>query len=320
MQTSSTIVGSAVELALVVANGASNASVCHSEICVYPAPSVPVHCHACLAVHDEVRRQDKEDKATNNTHMRRATPKKAATNRKTKAKKINTAPLSSMQVTEFYFTNVVDDSGEPTSTYLCRCGTQRKMESGTGYTNLLSHVVMWHQNFITEMTCSNGNNGTLVGFIDDKTFKILSWIDMVLSCSLPFSFCESKAAEDYVKIGSISTDSLVSYMELLTREVEVVVSNLLPKKFGIIFDGWTFRSEHFVAVFASFLHDNKVENVLITMAPIVDDDVTDHSAKSHVAYSIMCSHSSGSATLASPTSLVTTALSTVLLLTYLASR
>ncbi|GMF33445.1 unnamed protein product [Phytophthora fragariaefolia] len=134
------------------------------------------------------------------------------------------------------------------------------------------------------MTSASANTGTLVGFIDDKTHKIFSWIDMLLSCNLPFSFCESEASSNYVKIGSLSTDSVVKYMRLLVREVETVIANILPKSFGTIFDGWTFRSEHYVAVFASFRHDGKTHNILIAMAPIIDDEVDDHTASSHVKF------------------------------------
>ncbi|ETO81822.1 hypothetical protein F444_03935, partial [Phytophthora nicotianae P1976] len=158
------------------------------------------------------------------------------------------------------------------------------MEPNTGYTNLLGHVFMWHTNFVAEMTSASTSTGTLVGFIDDKTHKVFSWIDMVLSCNLPFSFCETSAASNYVKIESLSTDSLVKYMRLLVREVESVIAGILPKSFGIIFDGWTFRSEHYVAVFASFRHDGKMQTILIAMAPIIDNEISDHTASSHVKF------------------------------------
>ncbi|ETO99903.1 hypothetical protein F441_22672 [Phytophthora nicotianae CJ01A1] len=128
------------------------------------------------------------------------------------------------------------------------------------------------------MTSASTSTGTLVGFIDDKTYKVFSWIDMVLSYNLPFSFCETSAASNYVKIGSLSTDSLVKYMRLLVREVETVIAGILPKSFRIISVGWTSRSEHYVAVFASFRHDGKMQNILIAMVPIIDNKISDHTA------------------------------------------
>ncbi|POM66721.1 LOW QUALITY PROTEIN: Hypothetical protein PHPALM_17370 [Phytophthora palmivora] len=127
----------------------------------------------------------------------------------------------------------------------------------------------------------------MVGFIDDKTRKIFSWTDMLLSCNFPFSFRESEAASNYVKIGSLSTDSPVKYMRLLVCEVETVIASILPKSFEIIFDGWTFRPEHYVAVFASFRHDGKTHNILIAMAPIIDDEVDDHTTSSHFLDTIL---------------------------------
>ncbi|RLN26809.1 hypothetical protein BBJ28_00023320, partial [Nothophytophthora sp. Chile5] len=95
----------------------------------------------------------------------------------------------------------------------CCCGVERRMEPKTGFTNLLGHIFMWHTNFVAEMMSASANTGTLVGFIDDKTHKIFSWIDMVLSCNLPFSFCETQAASVYVKIGSLAV--LVFHAKLL---------------------------------------------------------------------------------------------------------
>ncbi|RLN80751.1 hypothetical protein BBJ28_00021062 [Nothophytophthora sp. Chile5] len=73
-------------------------------------------------------------------------------------------------------------------------------------------------------------------------------------------------------------------MRLLVREFETVIANILPKSFGIIFEGWIFRSEHYVAVFASFRHDGKAQNILIAMAPIIDDEVDDYTANSHIKF------------------------------------
>ncbi|KAG6942397.1 hypothetical protein JG687_00019090 [Phytophthora cactorum] len=46
-------------------------------------------------------------------------------------------------------------------------------------------------------------------------------------------------------------------------------------------DGSTFQSEHYLAFFAVFEHDGRTDKVLLAIAHLVDDDVTDHSAASH---------------------------------------
>ncbi|ETN10483.1 hypothetical protein PPTG_10612 [Phytophthora nicotianae INRA-310] len=188
-------------------------------------------------------------------------PKKAKKAKPPK-KKVHTDPFTSKQVSSFYFKAVLDDDGEPTAVYVCRCGVQRRMEPNTGYTNLLGHVFMWHTNSVAEMTSASTSTGTLDGFIDDKTHKVLDRHGALVQLALLIL--------------------LVKYMRLLVREVETVIAGIMPKSFGIIFDGWTFRSEHCVAVFASFRHDGKMQTIVIAIAPIIDDDIRDYTASSNV--------------------------------------
>ncbi|POM66967.1 Hypothetical protein PHPALM_17100 [Phytophthora palmivora] len=114
---------------------------------------------------------------------------------------------------------------------------------------------MWHANFVAEMTSASANTGTLVGFIDDTTHKIYSWIDMLLSCNLPFSFCESEAASNYVKIDSLSTDSLVKYMRLLVPCLNHLESFLTGGRFGL----------STTLLFESIRQDDKTQIILIAM-------------------------------------------------------
>ncbi|KAF1776027.1 hypothetical protein GQ600_3724 [Phytophthora cactorum] len=65
------------------------------------------------------------------------------------------------------------------------------------------------------------------------------------------------------------------------RQVEQIIISVLLPKFGITFDGWSFHSEHYVAVFAGFDHDGHAETVMLTVAPLVANEVEDHTAKAH---------------------------------------
>ena len=42
-------------------------------------------------------------------------------------------------------------------------------------------------------------------------------------------------------------------MHVLTKEVESIITKLLPDKFALIFDGWKSGDTHFVGIFASFI-------------------------------------------------------------------
>ncbi|KAF1784144.1 hypothetical protein GQ600_15448 [Phytophthora cactorum] len=114
----------------------------------------------------------------------------------------------------------------------------------TGYSNLFNHAMKVHPDYLSTMKMSGFNSGTLVTFIDQKSqTTIYSWLVLIIEYNLP-------------------------YADLVTKTVEATLSEVPPSMFGIIIDGRTFLSEHFVAIFAVFDHDDRVEKVPLAMAPI----------------------------------------------------
>ncbi|GMF28627.1 unnamed protein product [Phytophthora fragariaefolia] len=126
------------------------------------------------------------------------------------------------------------------------------------------------------MLASGTNNATLVSFIDQKSQTVFCWIDWITACNLPFSWCEDSTVTKYTTFARISTETLLNYATLVVREVEIDVGLAIPVIIGIVFDGCTFKSEHFLAVFAVVGHDGRVDKVLLAFTPLIDDDATDH--------------------------------------------
>jgi hypothetical protein len=57
-------------------------------------------------------------------------------------------------------------------------------------------------------------------------------------------------------------------MEAVQGEVEDLIKKELPNKFGIIFDGWSFRSEGYYGVFASYPKGGSTKCPLLALQPI----------------------------------------------------
>ncbi|KAE9093331.1 hypothetical protein PF010_g17523 [Phytophthora fragariae] len=113
-----------------------------------------------------------------------------------------------------------------------------------GYSNLFSHVLKQHPDYVTTLANSGFNSGTLVVFIDQKSQTVYCWLDFVTERS---------------RLAS----------------VRLSLSNSVS---------WSFHSDHYVAVFAVFEHDQRSEKVILALAPIADDGVEDQTAESHVAF------------------------------------
>ncbi|KAG3198242.1 hypothetical protein PC128_g6195 [Phytophthora cactorum] len=164
-------------------------------------------------------------------------------------------PFSPRQVYSYFFKVILDDQDEPTAHFRYQCSFVRKQAPKTGYSNLFDHVLKQHPDFVATMLASGTNTATL-----------------------------NATVAKYNNLANISTETLLNYAGLVVREVEIDIGLALPVKFGITFDGWTFLSEHYLAAFAVFDHDGRADKVLLAFAPLIDDEVTDHSAVSHVKF------------------------------------
>ena len=65
----------------------------------------------------------------------------------------------------------------------------------------------------------------------------------------PFNFVEDKYVVKNTKLTPICTETLLKYLERLGKAVERKLRILLPDRFGLVFDGWSMGSEHYIAIF-----------------------------------------------------------------------
>ena len=69
------------------------------------------------------------------------------------------------------------------------------------------------------------------------------------------TFCE----DFYVRkntagtLRQINSKTLLKYPYKLNEKVKDKVSDELPEKFGLIFDGWSLVGEHYIAIFATWV-------------------------------------------------------------------
>ncbi|ETO63235.1 hypothetical protein F444_19050 [Phytophthora nicotianae P1976] len=71
-------------------------------------------------------------------------------------------------------------------------------------------------------------------------------------------------------------------MEGLTKAAEEYVGNEMPDKFGLILDGWTHESEHYLAVFSHYEARAGPIYPLLSLALIVFDAAGRFNADAHL--------------------------------------
>ncbi|KAG3081617.1 hypothetical protein PI124_g14212 [Phytophthora idaei] len=106
-----------------------------------------------------------------------------------------------------------------------------------------------------------------------RDLTVFKWIVWVLMRNMPLAEVDNPLTRELAGISSsdhVSSRSLSTYIKYLVPLVEALVEKILPLSFGVMLDGWTAKSTHYVAVFAAFMYDNKCHEVLLGFSPPLD--------------------------------------------------
>ncbi|ETP32418.1 hypothetical protein F442_18875 [Phytophthora nicotianae P10297] len=85
-----------------------------------------------------------------------------------------------------------------------------------------------------------------------------------------------------IQLPPYSIKTLLEDMEGLTKAAEEHVGNEMPDKFGLILDGWTHESEHYLAVFSRYEARAGPIYPLLSLALIVFDAAGRFDADAHL--------------------------------------
>lgn len=162
------------------------------------------------------------------------------------------------------------------------CGSCRKgvRQGPAGYTNLCNHINHHHDTEIAKRM-RDAINGKRKCFdaltYPRKTITAHAWLECIIMCLLPFSFCENHTIRRHFRHEGISRRTIMNYLQKLTAKVEEKIKALLPSRFAIVFDGWSVGDTHFVAIYATFpkANDSGFEEVLLGLSPMENEESQD---------------------------------------------
>ncbi|ETN24059.1 hypothetical protein PPTG_20755 [Phytophthora nicotianae INRA-310] len=191
--------------------------------------------------------------------------------------------FSPRQIATFYFSLFLDEEGKITGFQQCKaCSKCRKHTAGMGYTNLVSHVRQMRTEFEEEMCdASSTSTGTLMPWVNKKASTRYGWLHWIITSNLPFSFCESQETLGFTNLSPISAESLASTMHRVTHAVECSVAAEIPGSFRLMLDGWSHRTEHFLAVFACYDASGGPRYPLLSVAPVMNEPNDQLNAEGH---------------------------------------
>lgn len=179
------------------------------------------------------------------------------------------------EICDLFFKKIKESGSE--EVYECNCGTTRKKQKSSGYTNLMSHLREKHDDWEQLYNDFKKNNPKSIKgksnffIVNPKVLQLHSWLDWIVTDNLPISTVEKKTYRDYSNLEPISVDTFMKYLKLVEGRIDEQLKEELPNQFGLIIDGWTEGSTHYFGVFAAYTKDGKNYQRFLTMAPPIDE-------------------------------------------------
>ncbi|OWZ23465.1 hypothetical protein PHMEG_0001632, partial [Phytophthora megakarya] len=138
---------------------------------------------------------------------------------------------------------------------------EKQYKKGIGYTNLLNHLKRNHNNYEHEaQEAARRQNPLHLHVVGSRTRDLYRWTEWVVCDRLPLAFVERRLTRQNASLSLVSEDTLSRYITLLSELLEVRVASELPDSFGLVLDGWTSSSRHYLAIFAAF--DGSIDGVV----------------------------------------------------------
>ncbi|KAK1929048.1 hypothetical protein P3T76_015488 [Phytophthora citrophthora] len=206
-------------------------------------------------------------------------------------------PPTNRDICAYYFTR----DAENRDVYWCKCGKRYRQTHGSGYHNLMRHLqadTKNHAKYADEVQLRINpppspeppakvqkenpepkpvhnpepkpvRNPEPIAVLDTSA-GLYEWIDWIVAAFLPLSICEEIKHTDLPKI---SRRTLKRSMEKVQAEVEEVLQQELPPKFGLVLDCWTSADVQYIAIFAVFpeTSDHSSKQVLLTFSPFAEE-------------------------------------------------
>jgi len=155
-----------------------------------------------------------------------------------------------------------------------------KGRPATSYISFSSHAKSMHSNnweqYVKQRLISSEPVGAIdkyfVAAASSRAYDIFNWLTLIVMKGRPFSDVECPLMRSLTKMGKVSVKTIMKYMELVVEQVRTTIQEQLPDKFGIVFDGWSDgHGGHLLAIFATFMRNDSVISLLLSIAPFLDE-------------------------------------------------
>ena len=118
--------------------------------------------------------------------------------------------------------------------YVCRCGNERKIIEGNGYSNASSHVLKDHADYKIIMASSVDDQQTTLNFhntgISDLAKQEYQWLEFIIMTNQSFISVENRYVQAIAKFKPISRSRLMKLIDSVSKLIKIKLSLLIPEK------------------------------------------------------------------------------------------
>ena len=186
--------------------------------------------------------------------------------------------VNSELICALFWTKVSESDDGKKQEFKCSCGTKRTKDKGGGWSNLMSHLRDKHpdyeqlyENFKKSNPKAKKAAPGTVFFVNPKVILLRNWLDWIVTDNLPLSTVEKPTFREYSRLDAISVDSVTKYLRLVEGKIDEKLKQELPKKFGIVIDGWSEGTTHYYGVYANYEKEGKHYVRFLVIAPPLDE-------------------------------------------------
>ncbi|KAG3108935.1 hypothetical protein PI124_g14441 [Phytophthora idaei] len=168
------------------------------------------------------------------------------------------------------------------------CGADGKQLPGTGYSNLLSHLSCSHEDFRAQYNAQNRGTDRPrqdFGFVSEAIYHRYQWLRWVVVRGMPLSEVDDELSRAMFKWQPTNSKAVKADMITVATKLGAVIAEEMGIVFGVMYDGWTHGTMHFVAVYGLYVVGGQLRQILLATSPL---DEGSQDADAHIALFATC--------------------------------
>jgi hypothetical protein len=201
------------------------------------------------------------------------------------------APLLKVNKQAFFNFYFLAEPSDPTLWTCRKCENPYKRGAGAGWTNLYKHLEVCHGGKdLTKMFQDSVSGGRIDLHLNrmagKKELDAFHWIEWLVMRNMPLAEVDNQLTKKCFRYEGLSSKTVRKYILALREDVEETIKQRLPKKYAILFDGWSHETEHFLGMTAAYggSNSNNYVEILLSLQPLLKDGITGLTAEDHMVH------------------------------------